>query len=1106
MTSSFKALFVRALVASSAALMVAGCPTPIENPPPEIPAGPRILAFSASPTQLSEAGDVELKWQTENATAVEIIHSELGSLSGVDNQASGSVSQRVESQSLFVLKARNARGVTVSAALAIEFVSGVQEVQFFLSQSEVEAGESAVLAWAAPGARTVSLTANGVPVDLLGQRSSGSLTVTPESATEYVFTADDQTRTATLTVLPKLISFQGPSDVAPGGTLTLSWATAGATQVTLESGHAAPVVITEPGRVREGSHSEVVPEDVNPNTVFSYVLRVTTASGELTESRKVYITGTPRIDSFGVPAQSRIGETLTLTWTTAQASQVEVLSGQTVLYRSPSATQAAAGSLELSTPTVPTTYTLVATGARGGEDRLTGTTDPVGAPTGTLTASTNTLAQGGAPVTLTWTASSTRKLRLRTENGLHVAVIDGENTGGSVEVYPNETSNTYVLDLDNGLGETFSASQTVSVTAPIAIATNIAPPIVENTPLELRYPGYDTGARLHGYPHDEITYRAASANVVQFSDEDPTLPFSASADNADETFTPEGFETFLWGERYEGPFTVSSNGYLLPGTSSATDSSEESLWPSTSDPAGAIAPFFTDLQFNATSKVQWKVVGTAPARVLVVQWSNVEIDDTTGTSLTFQAQVSQTGVVRFVYRDMNLGVSSTFDSYAVGTQNGSRTEARRFGAFSGGMPSGSEVLIFGPKGHPLATTAVPGGPFTGFVEKDGGFVRMTFTVPGLLKTDSIAFTELMYRPSVLGAEYLELFNKNAFDLDLAGFTIGNGTETHVIDAANGKTVISAGGTLVLGKSADPAENDGLGSLIEYVYDSAFSLPDTGSTLTLSKSLPLSEGSYTENVTPVGSALVFDPGDFRLEGGPSSHQKLSCPATDSFGSQQPPQTGKPGVAQSCFGYVKSTIPGRFRALSSIVTPTSLFTGFSTSFATQALTGGATFPFFGTEWSTARATAYGYIVLSNDSLSSATSMATSRPSSSTPNGTIAPFADYWEFNGDADSNVYYAWVGENVDPTTPDPHWVFEWRKLKRRFNSAGDLATFQLMLFKDGSFEYHYGELVSGSSSTDYAHGASGVVWVEHPNGAYALTHSVDEAVLESQTAIRFEPR
>src|SRR3712207_8169963 len=57
-----------------------------------------------------------------------------------------------------------------------------------------------------------------------------------------------------------------------------------------------------------------------------------------------------------------------------------------------------------------------------------------------------------------------------------------------------------------------------------------------------------------------------------------------------------------------------------------------------------------------------------------------------------------------------------------------------------------------------------------------------------------------------------------FRSELHGFTLKNGTETHVVDRANGQTIIPASGTLVLGKSTDAAENDGLGRSEEHTSE------------------------------------------------------------------------------------------------------------------------------------------------------------------------------------------------------------------------------------------------------------------------------------------------
>ncbi len=96
-----------------------------------------------------------------------------------------------------------------------------------------------------------------------------------------------------------------------------------------------------------------------------------------------------------------------------------------------------------------------------------------------------------------------------------------------------------------------------------------------------------------------------------------------------------------------GNFTalsVSSNGWVALGTASGTN-----YTPLTSLP-NVIAPFGRDLNGNGSGAVQTQVIGSAPNRTFVIQWSNYQPFAAGNTSLNFQVRLSETtGAVNIVY-------------------------------------------------------------------------------------------------------------------------------------------------------------------------------------------------------------------------------------------------------------------------------------------------------------------------------------------------------------------------------------------------------------------------------------------------------------------------
>ncbi|WP_296316194.1 lamin tail domain-containing protein [Winogradskyella sp. UBA3174] len=83
----------------------------------------------------------------------------------------------------------------------------------------------------------------------------------------------------------------------------------------------------------------------------------------------------------------------------------------------------------------------------------------------------------------------------------------------------------------------------------------------------------------------------------------------------------------------------------------------------------------------------------------------------------------------------------------------------------------------------------------------------------------IVITEIMNNPNPVSdttGEWFEIFNTTGSDIDINGWTLqDDGTDTHVIDNANGTTIVSSGGYLVLGRTANTVTNGG--APVDYAY-------------------------------------------------------------------------------------------------------------------------------------------------------------------------------------------------------------------------------------------------------------------------------------------------
>ena len=99
----------------SASLFI-GCARPPDPDPLE--KAPKVLSFTASASLVPVCTRVKLSWNVQNATAVKIEDNRTGSVSGVEGN-SGEVELAITDDSLYVLTARNARGASDTAVVAV---------------------------------------------------------------------------------------------------------------------------------------------------------------------------------------------------------------------------------------------------------------------------------------------------------------------------------------------------------------------------------------------------------------------------------------------------------------------------------------------------------------------------------------------------------------------------------------------------------------------------------------------------------------------------------------------------------------------------------------------------------------------------------------------------------------------------------------------------------------------------------------------------------------------------------------------------------------------------------------------------------------------------
>jgi hypothetical protein len=149
---------------------------------------------------------------------------------------------------------------------------------------------------------------------------------------------------------------------------------------------------------------------------------------------------------------------------------------------------------------------------------------------------------------------------------------------------------------------------------------------------------------------------------------DPSVSLGGAA--ATGVGLPIGFNFVFNGFTYDR-FAINANGWIALGSSSLTpavDVTSTSSYNPLSTVSTAIqnvnvariAAFARDLQAQAGSELRYQVLGTAPNRVLVVQWKNYAKYLAVGDSMNFQIRLTETAnSVQFIYGTMT---NNTTDS------------------------------------------------------------------------------------------------------------------------------------------------------------------------------------------------------------------------------------------------------------------------------------------------------------------------------------------------------------------------------------------------------------------------------------------------------------
>jgi hypothetical protein len=1007
---------------------------------------------------------------------------------------------------LYVLTALNERGAKATAFVSVKVSGADADALLFAAFPETLAPtEAGTLLWTAPNARTVTITdAAGTALDLQGQVESGSVPINPTTASAtYTLTADGQVRTVTVTRAPAIDALTVSTPSAPqGDPVVVRWSTTWATKVTLSSpGVGVLLESSNSADVAMGSFSGLVPA-LPDGAVVHYVLAAEGPGGTVRRDVSLVAGTNPAVTEVTAPKYAKIGGTFTLSWKTANADQVQVLTGGLVVYETITVADVQNGSVRLATPATMSTFTVRAVSVRSGRSASKDVTvDAVGDTTiDTFTVTPGAVATGGSPVTLTWNVPNARRVRVEQDDALTVVWIEGPAAqSGTATAYPNSPITHFRLTADNQLDAPVTASADATVGTPAELTSADGGLVFQGigTSADIVSP---VGTELHGLPLNTFEAVTPSTGFIDISATGTKLAFT-NQDTGYATFTVPGFETFLYGNRLgTGTLTASPNGFLSLRLNTL-NVSPPTVFPTTNTTYNnVLAPFYANLELGPVGNVYWEVRGNAPNRTLIVQWEKVRVTFYPYSELTFQLQLTQAGVVTYEYKTLN-GLPAAY-SLAIGLQ----TTAGR-GINYGQIPSApTRVRFFGATPSP-ATVPTSRVPVSGFAKIGTGFAPISLA--RFLRTGDLSLSEVMYATAagVPSGEWIEVRNASTSPVNLNGWQLDfGGGNIHTI---SGNATVPAGGVLVLGQTTDPMLNDGV--TVNYAYGTSFVMNDLVGSVTLRNPNFGTSATWTA-AGPGGSGIagVFDQTPIITPSTSSVLGPVPCAATQLYGSQAPRQRGTPGTITSCHGYLLQPIKGAFEDISSpatyvTLTPVSVTSQPSEEGLAQVDVSAAPITLFGTPTNTLTVSTNGWLYPFAWTSSNAGSNNKTRPDTAVPASgqIIAPFWDDLEWIGRTDAGVYAKRYAAGQSAVDPRAHWIIEWKNLSRWWlPTNNDFLNFEVKFFDSGDVEYHYGAMLSGTEQ-DYAGGTSATVWLENPAGTEALTWSINSAAIGPNTGLRY---
>jgi hypothetical protein len=419
--------------------------------------------------------------------------------------------------------------------------------------------------------------------------------------------------------------------------------------------------------------------------------------------------------------------------------------------------------------TVTTNYTGLDSDAEKGADAAVGIAAPAAEDGLTYSRNTPALADGKAVVFDH--PDGVGALELHSLSGKVLSTSGTGISGAKVTLDPGGLSTTTASDgtyrFDGLVADTYTVSSAQNQKCP-----QVAQEIVDLTADTVRdlQRALDYGGM--GYACAQVTGSfTPAANVLPLTGDEGTtavtLPFAMP-------FHGRSYSTA----------TVSTNGFLTFDSNLGTNTYVNPAMPSAAAPNAVVAPFWDDLEIDASASVRTDTVGTAPNRKFIVEWRNAKFRPNGPDRITFETVFTETtGEIAFNYGTLSTALQQGAAA-TIGIENASGTvatlfsfqEARvnsngtiTFTPHTAGTISGTtSVAVTGSAAPGLTVTLNPGGRTT--VTDSSGNYAFTgvpigeYTVQVATGTSSCAGRY---------AKQTVNFPGNTMDVDLSVMTAGD---------------------------------------------------------------------------------------------------------------------------------------------------------------------------------------------------------------------------------------------------------------------------------------------------------------------------------------------